>query len=280
MKCSIESLLKQATLELRQVAQSLYLKPQMESEILLSFLLQVPRVYLHTHSTQYIESTTAKSYFALINERKSGKPIEYITQSANFYGRAFFVNPDVLIPRPETEMLIDIAHHLINTHHIQSIAEIGIGSGIITTTLALISPTCHFFATDISKAALKVAQKNIATYAPNANITLQHCDILPSPAPSFDLLISNPPYIEDDYPISRALNFEPKTALFGGKDGLDIYRQIFKHLSEVSNVWLLCEIGYNQKQALSTMLANANAQNIVFHKDLSGWDRCVCAYFP
>ena len=265
MKSSIDELLQTATIELSSVAKTLSLKPRFESEILLSFVLKVPRIYLHTHSTQYIETALKEHFFSLIALRKKGTPID------------FFVNPNVLIPRPETEILIDKAREIIHAYHIHSIAEIGIGSGIITTTLALLEPQCRFFATDISQKALQVAQKNIATFAPNADITLHHCSILPANAPHFELLISNPPYISEDYPISKPLLYEPKVALFGGKDGLDVYKEILKEIKKRKNIWLLCEMGFNQKEAISTLLQDA--KDVAFYTDLSGLDRGFSAYF-
>lgn len=277
MSSSIDELLQSATKELSSVAQSLHLKPRMESELLLSFVLKLPRIYLHTHSTQILESTLVQHYLSLIALRKQGTPLEYITQSASFYGYDFFVNPSVLIPRPETEILIDKARELIHTHHIHSIVEVGIGSGIITATLAKLEPQCRFFATDVSQEALYVAQKNIITYAPNADITLCHCSIIPPDVPPFELLISNPPYIRDDYPIEKPLLFEPHLALFGGKDGLDVYRKILQAIKTHTNIWLLCEMGYDQKEAISELLRDA--LNVSFYKDLSGWDRGFSAYF-
>lgn len=279
MKYSIDTLLQNAVLELKSADIGFDIKPRMESEILLSFILNVPRTYLHTHNTQNIKDSVVENYMKLVAMRKRGKPIEYITQNASFYGRNFYVNSSVLIPRPETEILIDKASELISTYHLKHIVEVGIGSGIITTTLALMHPQCHFFATDISKKALKVAKKNINTYAKNANITLSHSSILPPNAPPFDLLISNPPYIKNDYSINKSLCFEPSIALFGGEDGLDVYRAIFDRISSCHQIWILCEIGYDQKTPIATMLHNLQAQNIEFYKDLSGWDRGFCAYF-
>ncbi|CUU40494.1 MULTISPECIES: peptide chain release factor N(5)-glutamine methyltransferase [Helicobacter] len=277
MKHSIDELLQRATSDLSLVAQNLSLKPKMESEILLGFVLDVPRIYLHTHGAQIIESTLATHFLSLVSRRKNGMPIEYLTQKASFYGFDFFVNPSVLIPRPESEILIDKARELIHKHNITSIAEIGIGSGILTTTLARLEPQCRFFATDISQEALYVARQNIATHAPNADITLHHCSILPPDMSSFELLISNPPYIRDDYPISKPLRYEPQIALFGGKDGLDVYREILKTIEGRTNIWLLCEMGYDQKEAMGILLQNA--KNVEFYKDLSGWDRGFSAYF-
>lgn len=94
---------------------------------------------------------------------------------------------------------------------------------------------------------------------------------------SFELLISNPPYIRDDYPISKPLRYEPQIALFGGKDGLDVYREILKTIEGRTNIWLLCEMGYDQKEAMGILLQNA--KNVEFYKDLSGWDRGFSAYF-
>ncbi|TLD97470.1 peptide chain release factor N(5)-glutamine methyltransferase [Helicobacter jaachi] len=252
------------------------LKARYESELLLSFVLNKPRVFLHAHSEQIIESSLAEQFFLLINERVEGKPIEYITQSANFYGRAFYVNPSVLIPRPETEILIDTASHIIKKHNIKYIAEIGIGSGIITATLALLHPQCVFFATDISSAALEVAHKNIATHAPNAQIELQCGSLLADSIKKCELIVSNPPYISTDYPISLPLSFEPKIALFAGSEGLDVLQDVIIE-SKARRARLICEIGYEQKDKLLPLLKDA--KEVQFYKDLSGFDRGFSANF-
>lgn len=277
MICSIDALLEDSISRLCQADVTFELKPRYESELLLSFLLGVSRTYLHTHSTQNIESTLVQRFYTLINERAKGKPIEYITHQANFYGRSFYVDERVLIPRPETEILIDKADEIIKKQKLDFIAEVGVGSGIITTTLALLHPQCHFFATDISEQALEVSKRNIITYAPNADITLQCCSLLPSHIVP-QLIISNPPYIRDDYPISAPLHYEPKIALFGGKDGLDILKSLIDECT-TRQVWLLCEMGYDQKAALEHILEQNGAKHICFYKDLSGWDRGFSAYF-
>ena len=277
MICSIDELLEDSISRLSQSDVTFELKPRYESEILLSFLLGVPRTYLHTHSAQNIESTLAQRFYTLINERAKGKPIEYITRQASFYERSFYVDERVLIPRPETEILIDNANEIIKGEKVNFIAEVGVGSGIITTTLAIMHPQCYFFATDISEQALEVSKLNIATYAPNANITLQCCSLLPAHI-NPQLIISNPPYIKDDYPISAPLHYEPKIALFGGKDGLGILKSLINECA-TRKVWLLCEIGYDQKDALEHILLQSRAKNITFYKDLSGWDRGFSAYF-
>ncbi|MCX2717869.1 peptide chain release factor N(5)-glutamine methyltransferase [Helicobacter sp. MIT 21-1697] len=277
MICSIDTLLEDSISRLCQADATFELKPRYESELLLSFLLGVPRTYLHTHSTQNIESALVQRFYTLINERAKGKPIEYITHQANFYGRSFYVDERVLIPRPETEILIDKADEIIKKQKLDSIAEVGIGSGIITTTLALLHPQCQFFATDISEQAIEVSKRNITTYVPNANITLQCCSLLPSHITP-QLIISNPPYIKDDYPISTPLRYEPKIALFAGKDGLETLKSLINECA-TRQVWLLCEMGYDQKAALEHILEQNGAKHICFYKDLSGWDRAFSAYF-
>ena len=272
MTYNIKALLDSATSTLSQVAQSLHLKPRFESELLLSFVLKVERIYLHTHSTQSVNPTQAKHFLSLVEKRAKGKPIEYITQSASFYEHTFYVNESVLIPRPESEILIQKASEIITRHNIESIAEVGIGSGILSITLSLLHPQCHFFATDISQKALEVTQKNIHSLAPDSNITLQHCSLLPSSWQDIELIISNPPYICDDYPISLPLTYEPSIALFGGKDGLDILKALIIEAKD-RKAFLLCEIGYDQKNTLEQILAQHNAKDIEFYKDLSGLDR-------
>lgn len=272
MAYSIKTLLDSATLKLSQVAESLHLRPRFESELLLSFVLKVERIYLHTHSSQNVNPAQAEYFLTLIRQRAKGKPIEYITQSASFYEHTFYVDDSVLIPRPESEILIQKASELIAGHNIKSIAEVGIGSGILSITLSLLHPQCHFFATDISQKALEVAQKNINALAPDSNITLKHCSLLPSLWQDIQLIISNPPYICESYPTSLPLTYEPSIALFGGKDGLDILKALILEAKH-RQAYLLCEIGYDQKNALEQILTEHNAKDIEFYKDLSGLDR-------
>ncbi len=281
MSLCIAQALKNASSTLKEASlkYQFALREHLESELLLAFVLQQPRVYLHTHGTDILDDETFKRFEHCIALRAQGTPIEYITNQVSFYGRDFFVNPHTLIPRPETEILIDVASEIITSHHLTQIVEIGTGSGIISTTLAIKCPESHFIATDINTEILKVAHKNISYYHLGDRITLLQNNILRDPFPQpCEILISNPPYIKDRYPISKPLTYEPPHALFGGEDGLDILLALI-NVAAQNHLWLVCEIGYDQKAILSEILEKHQAQNIMFYKDLSGWDRGFSAYF-
>lgn len=281
MPLCIAQALKNASFKLKEasIRHQFELREHLESEILLAFVLQQPRVYLHTHSTDILDDVFLKRFEHCIALRAQGEPIEYITNQVSFYERDFFVNPHTLIPRPETEILIDIASQIITAHHLTRIVEIGTGSGIISTTLAIKCPKSHFIATDINAEILKVAQKNITHYHLNEHITLLQHNILYDPLPKpCEILISNPPYIKDHYPISKPLTYEPPHALFGGKEGLDVILALIRVAAQ-NHLWLVCEIGYDQKAILSEILEKYQAQKVAFYKDLSGWDRGFSAKF-
>lgn len=267
-------------------------------EILLAHFLGKNRVFLHTNSEKNIQDILDANHnytqcvelwqlnflpqdeFALetillksISRLNDGYPLEYITKKASFYGMDFFVDEGVLIPRPETELLVDKAMQLIGKYSIQQIYEIGTGSGIIAIMLCLLNSHITITATDISSTALKITQKNIAlkckldsTLA--TRIRLIHADLLQGVdfVPKNSLIISNPPYIANDYALPKNVAFEPKIALFGGKNGDEIMQRIIALNAD----FLCCEIGYNQGYLAEFLGAY---KSVEFYKDYAGFVR-------
>lgn len=285
MNFEIDSALRKGAQKLQNAFDMLKLeaRARLESELLLAHILQVPRIYLHTYPEKPLSDSQVQQFFSFIEQRAQGKPIEYLTLKTQFYGLDFTLTEDVLIPRPETEILVDKAREIIARENLDFIAEVGAGSGVITTTLATLYPQCHFLATDINPKALQTTQANIKIFAPDTNITLVQCSILSclEQMPHFhpQIILSNPPYIAQDYPLPKPVSFEPPNALFAGVDGLEILKILISESARLKKVWLACEIGYDQKASLQEILKSHKAQNIEFYQDLSGLDRGFIAYF-
>lgn len=166
----------------------------LESELLLSYVLGVDRVYLHIHAQEELEEFAFERFMHMVRVRAKGRPIEYITNEVSFYGRTFFVDERVLIPRPETEILVGQASKLIQDYGIKNVVEVGIGSGVIAVSLAMANPKISILATDISMDALEVASMNISTFNLQERIELFQTSLLEGvDIKARTLVVSNPP---------------------------------------------------------------------------------------
>ena len=239
---------------------------RLEAPLLAAHVLLVDRTYVLTHPEVELNELAAEG---LLQRRESQEPLAYILGHREFFGRRFRVTPSVLIPRQETELLIETALELMVP--VKRVLDIGTGSGCIATTLKLERPDWDVWAVDISGAALQVARENAETLG--AEITFRHSDLFSGLAgEKFDLIVSNPPYIgvEEELPV-EVRSFEPGTALFAENHGLRIYEQLAAsyrdYLSEGGTIIL--EIGQTQGQAV------ANLFNGQILQDLSGNDRVV-----
>ncbi len=250
------------------------LEPRLNAEVLLAHATQHDRVWLFAHAGDELIELWWIHYGRYLHQRLQGKPTQHITGRQEFYGREFRVTPDVLIPRPETEHLIEAALAV----GAGRILDIGTGSGCIATTLAL-ETKARVTATDLSPAALRIAQDNARRL--DAPVEFVECDLAASlPGQTFDLVVSNPPYIAttDKPTLQREVrDHEPELALYGGEDGLEIYRRLIPEASRVlkSGGWLMLEIGATQADALSAMLDSWTEVRI--QKDLAGLPRVVIA---
>lgn len=205
----------------------------------------------------------------LINLYKAGVPLEYITGVASFMDREFKVDKSVLIPRFETEILINKVLDISKRFTNPKICEIGVGSGIISIMLKLNLPNSRVFATDISKDAIFIAKQNAIKHS--VDIEFHHTSLLDGIDENFDIIVSNPPYIASDYALDKWVKNEPSIALFGGKKGDEILKDII-NLAKFRTKILACEIGYDQKASLSKELKNCGFE-YKFYKDLAGFDR-------
>jgi len=251
--------------------------PRLTAEVLLGHALRQDRAYLYAHSTDELPEVAWIHYGRYLHERLSGKPTQYITKRQEFYGREFRVTPDVLIPRPETEHLVEAALARIPPGGI--VLDVGTGSGAIAITLALETQS-RVLATDISQAALGVAAANAR--ALEATVELIAADLTSCIGDrSIDVLVSNPPYVPrgDECGLQREVrDFEPHVALFAGPTGLEIYQRLIVDARRVLKPggWLLVELGYNSLEAVKAML-DAGWRDIAAESDLAGLPRVLAA---
>ena len=193
---------------------------RLESELLLRHTLKISQVQLYLDLDHELSPNHERTFWQLIKRRLGGEPTAYITEHREFYGLDFYVDPDVLIPRPESELLVETALDLIQNRPVPTIAEIGTGCGAIAISLALELPQAKIYATDISALALKVALFNCQRHGVVDRICLLHGDMLnPLPEP-VDLIVANLPYVSK-LEMPDSANFEPLLALDGGSDGLE-----------------------------------------------------------
>jgi release factor glutamine methyltransferase len=252
---------------------------RLTAEVLLCHALRCERAYLYAHANDQLTELAWIHYGRYLNERLSGKPTQYITRHQEFFGRDFYVNADVLIPRPETEHLVEAALAFCRQSNPPTILDVGTGSGAIAISVAL-ELGRPVFASDISVAALQVAARNIATHA--APVALFACDLLEAVRRrSVDLLLSNPPYV----PGADAANmqtevrdWEPHVALFAGDTGFEIYRRLIAQAEAVVKPGgrMYLELGYRSVDGVREMLAS-RWTDFEVTSDLAGWPRVIGA---
>jgi release factor glutamine methyltransferase len=248
--------------------------PAIEARMLMQAASQLSRTQLISRSLDALPANHAAAFVALVQRRVLGEPIAYILGHKEFYGRNFIVSPAVLIPRPDTETLIDT---LLEIYHAQRTAplrvlDLGTGSGAIAVTLALECPAWHVSAVDISADALAIARRNALALGAQVNFTQSNwLNSIPKTM-QFDLIVSNPPYIEaDDAHLSQGdLVFEPRLALTDEQNGLNHYQRLVdtvpQYLSAGGQLWF--EHGYNQAAQITGLLEAANFQQIETRADL------------
>ena len=247
-------------------------RPQFEAQLLLSYHLKQERIYLMTHDDE--EVLDLDIFEALVERRVKHEPYEYIVGSASFYDIHLSVEKGVLIPRPETEILIDLVAEIIQKQNITQIAEIGIGSGAISIVLARKFRHLNIVATDICDTPIKVASQNIQTFGLEKQITLRKSNLIDEVNEELELVVSNPPYIAEDFILkSNVIDYEPKEALFGGRIGDELLKQIIIDVKARGIKYLACEMGYDQKAPIENFVNEIGVEYIKFYQDLAGFDR-------
>ena len=252
---------------------------RLEGELLLRHTLNISQTQLYLDINRELSPEQEKAFWHLIERRLNGEPTAYITGHREFYGLDFYVDPNVLIPRPESELLVERALQLARYHPMTTIAEIGTGCGAIAVSLALNLPQAKIYATDISAPALKVARFNCQKHGVIDRVRLLLGDMLdPLPEP-VDLMVANLPYVkESELPTQLPVSFEPRLALNGGPDGLERIRRLSCQLNDRLRPegYLLLEIGQGQRKAVTTLLSSLfTSAKIEVTPDLSGIDRVV-----
>ena len=257
---------------------------QLESRILLSSILKITQEDLLIRYNEAISQEEESSFSEYIKRRKLLEPIAYIVGKKEFYGRDFIVNKHVLIPRPETELIIDMVvleYQKNFTDKEVTILDLGTGSGAIAVTLAALIPQAKIIATDISDEALMLAAENAKLHGTIAQIQFIKSDWYSNlPGKEFDFIVSNQPYISPDnkiYMAQETILYEPEHALFAVENGLINYRKIIfglnNFLKNENKVFL--EIGFNQAEDVINILKKYPFTEIVISKDLSGHDRVI-----
>lgn len=260
-----------------------------ETQILISHSLNLSKIKLISNALIELNENEINKIETLINRRLNFEPIAYITNKKEFYGVDFYVNNSVLIPRVETEEIIDLIKEYINKKIDKknkkfSVCDIGAGCGNIAITLKKLFENADITAIEISEKAMQVIKKNCENILQNKNsINIINADALSfTPKNKFDIIVSNPPYValKDKDNLQRDLNFEPENALYSGYDGMDFYRNFFNIIDiylKYSGAFFF-EIGFNQGKELINICESFNIKNVEIKKDLSGKDRFLICY--
>jgi len=243
-----------------------------EAQLLLMAHLNVDELWLLTN--QKTEVTDVKKLFEMVERRAKNEPFEYITNSVSFYSEKFFIREGALIPRPETELLIDeVIKNYPDKDAEITVVEVGVGSGIISIILARHFVNAKFIAVDISQNALDIAEINIRKFNLSHRIELRLGSLLEPVDEKIDYLVSNPPYIANDEKLEFNLSYEPQNALFGGTVGDEIIQKLLDEVLKQKIRFFSCEMGYDQQDKIQNYLKNNSYKSLVFYKDLSDFDR-------
>lgn len=254
-------------------------KARLDAELLLRHLLDKDRAWLMAHANDELSSDLWSQYSELVRRRVMGEPVQYIIGECEFYGLPFYVTPDVLIPRPETEVLVDAAIQLLMRNQIMRVVDVGTGSGAIAVAIAKALPDVRVYGIDISQAALLVARRNALRNG--VDVEYWHGDLLTTAGvPQRTLIVSNPPYVpaaDRDSLSVEVRDYEPALALFAGEDGLDVYRRLIPQGSHELDAGghLMLEIGYGQAKAVGELMERAQFCNLHFVSDLQGIPRVI-----
>jgi len=250
---------------------------RIEVQCLLQGVLQVNRSYLLSHPEQSLVAKQYARYQSLFERRLGGEPIAYLLGEREFFGLIFKVSTATLIPRPETELLVELALQRFPEHGKYRVLDLGTGSGAIALSIAHARPDAEVIAVDASTAALEVAKLN-ANHLGNTNARMLHSNWFSElKCERFDMIVSNPPYVaaNDIHLAQGDVRFEPQAALVSGKDGLDDIRKIVAQAKEHLNSrgWLLMEHGYDQAEKVRAILHQAGFSEVFSERDLAGIER-------
>jgi release factor glutamine methyltransferase len=263
--------------------------PRRDAEVLLAHVLGCDQAALLTYPERPLSQPELARYESFLTRRQASEPMQYITGAQEFFGLLFEVTPDVLIPRPETEHLVEAllervgrqANARIPNLRIPNlrILDVGTGSGAIAVALAHALPHSHVTAVDLSPAALQVARRNAERHGVSDRVSFLHSDLLEAvDSADFDAVVSNPPYVADAEVLEpQVSDYEPRSALYAGPTGLEVYKRLIPQARKVLKPegWLLLEVGYGQSPALLRLLSDWT--EVSFQNDLQGIPRVAVA---
>lgn len=254
---------------------------RLDAEVILMHVLKISKEELYTYPEKKLKTKQQDKYLKLIKKRSTFYPVAYITKHKEFFGLNFHVNSNVLIPRPDTELLVTEAIKIIKNKKLKKIADIGTGSGAIPISIAKNTLNTQITATDISKKALVIAKQNAKNH--QININFLHGDLLtPIKNKKINLITANLPYLDIDYKnllktsCTKSIKYEPNIALYAGSDGLDEYRRFFTQIIKLKHkpTFILIEHGHAQTKELKKIIKKhlpfSRVQTV---KDLCGLDR-------
>ena len=252
----------------------------LDAQLILCHVLNLDKIKLITNDSLVIDDNNLLTIESMVIRRLNNEPMQYILGKCEFMGLMFYVNEGTLIPRSDTEILVEEAINIIKKNNYKSAIDIGTGSGAIAISLNKYT-NIAMTAVDISTKALEVAKKNAV--ANDANVEFINSDLFHNVNNKYDIIVSNPPYIEKNIIptlMPQVKDFEPLLALDGGEDGLDFYKIIINDAINYINAkgCIIFEIGYNQGLAVSNILKDNGYTNISVIKDLAGLDRVVVGY--
>jgi len=248
-----------------------------EAKILLGHVLRRDRAWLAAHGDQPMTANEAKTFDALARRRRNGEPVAYLTGRREFYGLDLEVTPDVLIPRPETELLVELALVRIDANEHTEVLDLGSGSGAIALAIASERPHSAVLGVDVSAAAVALARRNASRLSVGNAAFIESDWFSAVPRKRYDAIIANPPYVAagDEHLSQGDLRFEPPAALSAGADGLNAIRSIIAGAAAYLSpeAWLLIEHGYDQQDAVLAMLREAQFSDVQSRRDLAGVPR-------
>ena len=275
-----QSLIRDATHQLENYSES----PRVDSEILLQHAISRTMAWLVAHGDKIAIPVHIRDFFILLERRKLGQPIAYILGYRDFWTLRLKVNAHVLIPRPDTETLVEQVLELIDPSVPCRLLDLGTGSGAIALSIAKERPLAKVLAVDSQMYALEIAKQNAQQHELNNVDFLQSNWFDDLPTSGFDLIASNPPYVEasDKHLLQGDLRFEPDSALIGGADGLADLREIISTAPEylTKGGWLVLEHGVDQHTKIEALLVETGFRNIDLHRDLNNHPRCSVGQWP
>ena len=265
-------LVKDVLKEITQTLTPIIPRASREAQLLLMAHLNIDELWLITHGKSPVNELGELQKW--VDRRAKNEPLEYITNRVSFYSEEFFIKEGALIPRPETELLIDeVIKNVDDKDAEMTFAEVGIGSGIISIMLAQHFINAKFIAIDISQAALEIAKINTEKFGLSDRIELRLGSLLEPASEKIDYLVSNPPYIANNASLESNLDYEPQNALFGGSIGDEIIKELLDEVLTQNIKLFSCEMGYDQEDKIQTYLKDKEYESLDFYKDLSSFDR-------